>query len=71
MVLFNSQLSRACQTPGVNWFRRGLQRSLGHAEALVLVNLEHSQIYLRTTKRTLWRLNPAGPRTGQRSVRVT
>ena len=29
--------------PGVNWFRRGLQRSLGHAEALVLVKLEQSQ----------------------------
>jgi hypothetical protein len=31
------------RTPGVNWFRRGLQRSLGHAEALVLVKLEQSQ----------------------------
>ena len=29
--------------PGVNWFRRGLQSSLGHAEALVLVKLEQSQ----------------------------
>src|SRR5437899_8337949 len=29
--------------PGVNWFRRGLHRSLGHAEALVLVRLEQLQ----------------------------
>ena len=31
------------RSPGVNWFRRGLQRSAGHAEALVLVKLEQSQ----------------------------
>jgi len=30
--------------PGVNWFRRGLRSSAGHAEALVLVKLEQSQI---------------------------
>ena len=26
------------RSPGVNWFRRGLQSSSGHAEAQVLVN---------------------------------
>jgi len=30
-------------SPGVYWFRRGYRSSAGHAEALVLVKLEHSQ----------------------------
>jgi hypothetical protein len=32
------QFARHDDFPGVNWFRRGLQSSLGHAEVQVLVN---------------------------------
>src|SRR6187549_2206448 len=60
----------ARRSPGVTWSRRGHRNSAGHAEAFVLVKNGQSQTYLRTTKPTLWRLNPAGPRTGQRPARA-